>query len=161
MIVGELDDWVEFDSNEGYDNFLRLRSRNRIRSGIGKLIESRPILGILPRAMKRTNHEGLGLEKRVPMAKRVISKKPNTAAMAHKKRSAPKRSHLTDEKKIQNAKSQEVSAKKLTQQPPKKEEVSTKEDPKTMFWVIGGVLVLATVTAVGIAIKQLSKKQEA
>jgi hypothetical protein len=49
----------------------------------------------------------------------------------------------------------------LKQQPLAEEQVAQKEESKTMYWIIGGVLVLLTVTAVGITIKQLSKKQEA
>jgi hypothetical protein len=164
MIVGELEDWIEFDSDEWYDNFLRLRSRNRIRSGIGKIIESRPILGIVPRALRLANHAGLGLEKRVPIAKRVITKKPTSRTATHEKRSAPKQTLLAEEKKEKKEKKvipQEVSTKELKQQPLAEEQVAQKEESKTMYWIIGGVLVLLTVTAVGITIKQLSKKQEA
>jgi hypothetical protein len=71
---------------------------------------------------------------------------------------------LAEEKKEKKEKKvipQEVSTKELKQQPLAEEQVAQKEESKTMYWIIGGVLVLLTVTAVGITIKQLSKKQEA
>jgi hypothetical protein len=160
MIVGELEEWIELDGEEEFDHFIRIGSKKGRGARLINNLAKRPILGIVPRIIKRSTNNGIDSGGSNSLLKRVVIKPSQKMPVVPKKSMKANPKVISEEQPLKAERPEKAAQVELTQQPENEEQTIQKAEPKVMLWVAGGVVVLITLTAVGITIKQLSKNQE-
>jgi hypothetical protein len=160
MIVGELEEWIELDGEEELDHFIRIGSKKGRGARLINNLAKRPILGIVPRVIKRSANNGIDSGGSKGLLKRVFIKPTQKKPVATKKTLKANPNVMSEQQPIKAETPEKATKVELTQQQANEEQTTQKSEPKVMLWVAGGVLVLITLTAVGITIKQLSKNKE-